>query len=200
MPLSLSNVTPKIYLLPPDGTIARQDFLGLLKDPGETWGAAYALTDSLLVSAVKRADRMGVPNHWLLDARQAAGAKEHVTLVGFKLTNGDVTLSTAGPTSTKPQTIMHHKVVVSRATDGGEDWCWIGSVNFSDTGWYQANAAVLFRSNEWARNVFIPWFETTRDWAKKHIPQQPDIAARWEEVEDVQVGTLEIPDWLQQGD
>jgi hypothetical protein len=67
---------------------------------------------------------------------------------------------------------MHTKAMVVRAPDAdGEDWCWIGSVNFSETGWLQANLAVLFRSNIWSRQVFIPWGERTRAWAREHVPQ-----------------------------
>jgi hypothetical protein len=54
--------------------------------------------------------------------------------------------------------------MVKEAVDGGEPWCWEGSVNFSDSGWFQGNSARLFRSKAWA-DAFIAQHELHREWA-----------------------------------
>src|SRR3954468_9908785 len=161
--LHLGKTDVDMYLLPMDGDAARLALVRQLKDSEETWGAAYVFTDPLLISTVRQSDRNGIPNHWLLDISQAIACKDKSTLDGLQLTSGDITLTTVGPTSYKPDAIMHHKLVVTRSKSG-DYVCWMGSVNFSEVGWLQANTAMSFYSDEWARNKFIPWFEQTREW------------------------------------
>lgn len=162
-----------IYTLPLDHQEARNSFLALLHAPGETWIADYGLTDEGLIQEVQAADQRGVPVHLLIDALQERGHQERPLIeeLANMLQHGEIIRSTAGPDSDRPREIMHDKVMITRANDGGEDWCWIGSVNFSGSGWSQANIGILFRSNAWSRDVFIPWFKRTSAWARYHVGQ-----------------------------
>ena len=180
MPLNLPGLDVVVFTLPLDGPSARDAFLRLLHSPGETWIADYGFTERDLVAEIEAADAAGVPVHLRLDRSQAAGHTESVVLAELapSLKHGDLTVTTAGPDSTSPSQIMHSKVLVTRDPDGGEDYCWVGSVNFSESGWLQANVAFLFRSNAWARQVFVPWFERTQKWAYDHVPQPSRGAGR----------------------
>ena len=172
MPLTIACPALQIYTLPADGPQAEADFLALLRSPGETFLADYGFDLPALVAEIEQIDAAGIPTHLLLDRSQAAGHAESPVLAAMlaRLAHTDVTLSTAGPDSRSPSQIMHTKGLVTRATDGGEAWCWLGSVNFSVPGWLQSNQAVCFRSDAYAA-VFIAWFERTRAWALAHIPQ-----------------------------
>jgi len=168
--LQLSKVDLTTYLLPGDGPQAHQDFLALLHNPGETWIAAYGFTDAQLIAELDAADRAGVAIHCLLDLTQAGGRSERAALQGLQLPRGDVTFATAGPRSKRSSQIMHSKIMVVRDPAGGPAHCWTGSVNFSESGWLQANCVTLFRSDEWA-DAFRCWFEEMRAWARLHVRQ-----------------------------
>jgi hypothetical protein len=172
MPLTIATDALTIYTLPADGDIARRDFLSLLHNPGEVFLADFGFTDAGLVAEIEQADAALVPGHAILDRVQSTGHTERVVLANMLplLRHWDVTISTAGPDSRSPSQLMHNKVMIVRATDGGEAWCWLGSINFSSGGWLEANTAVRFRSDAYAA-VFIAWFERTREWARVHIPQ-----------------------------
>lgn len=167
------GISFRVYTLPRDGNVARDDFISLLSQPGEVWVAGYGFTQLDLAEQLILADSNGVPVHLLLDAVQAAGrtAKPVVQSLQEKIVNGDVTLTSAGPASRRPSSIMHNKVMIVEDPDGGPDWCWLGSINFSESGWLQANTAVLFQDSRWSREDFIPWFNETRDWARSRVPQ-----------------------------
>lgn len=172
MPLTIATDDLTIYTLPADGDVARRDFLELLHNPGETFLADFGFTDSGLVAEMEQADAALVPGHAILDRSQSAGHTERTVLASMLplLKHWDVTISTAGPDSRSPSQLMHTKAMVVRATDGGQAWCWLGSINFSVGGWLEANNAVRFRSDAYAA-VFIAWFERTRSWAQRHVPQ-----------------------------
>lgn len=172
MAVELINQAMTVYTLPKDGDDARAVFLELLHSPGETWIADYGFTEADLCREIETADQNGIIVHLLLDRSQAAGSTERKVLADLiaQLKQSDVTITTAGPLSKSPSQIMHSKAMVVRATDGGEDWCWFGSVNFSESGWLQANVAARLRSNAWADD-FRAFFETTRAWAREKVPQ-----------------------------
>jgi hypothetical protein len=171
----------RIYTLPADGDVGHDDFMRLLLHPGQVWVADYSYAQDDLDESILRADGTGIPIHMLLNAVQAStpATRDRITKLRDGMKHGDLTLSTAGPLSPKPHYIMHDKVMVTEDPDGGEDWCWLGAVNFTTRGWKQANTAVLFRSSQWSRSIFIPWFEQTREWALRNIPQQPEVVAKF---------------------
>lgn len=173
MSLSLPNMALTVYTLPMDGAEAEARFLELLHAPGETWGAFYGTNMPALVAEIEQADAAGIPCHLIIDHIQASTPTDRLILAAMvpRLRHSDVTLSTAGPDSPSPSQIMHDKVLVTADPKGGEDWCWLGSVNFTRPGWLEANTATLFRSNAWSRGVFVPWFLRTRAWARAHVPQ-----------------------------
>lgn len=179
MSLVLPDVALTVYTLPMDGTEAQARFLELLHAPGETWIADYGFNLPALAAELEQADAAGVPVHLLLDHTESTTPTERRILAAMVplLRHGDVTISTAGPDSRSPSQIMHSKVLCTRDPAGGEDWCWLGSVNFTVPGWLESNTATLFRSDAWSRGVFVPWFERTRAWARAHVPQ---LAAKGE--------------------
>lgn len=170
--IELRDFESTIYLLPEDGPLARAVFVGLLKSPGETFISAYGFTEDDLINAIYAADSSGVAVHILLDHTQSCGRTEapKVKRLAESLKNGDVTITTAGVGSGCPSQIWHDKAMVVRATDGGEDFIWWGSVNFSDSGWDQGNIACLLRSTAFA-NALVAQVEAHISWARKHEPQ-----------------------------
>jgi len=173
MPVELHGMDVTGYVLPSDGPLGREHFLNLLHAPGETWIADYGFTEEDLCKEIEAADASGVAVHLLLDRTQSAGTTERKALAELSLAmvHGDITISTAGPLSQKSSEIMHSKVmIVDDMSGGSEPWCWVGSVNFSESGWYQANVAFLFRSSAFAAS-FLEFFEKTKTWAREHIPQ-----------------------------
>ncbi len=171
--MSLAINTPAtVYMLPRDGAEARCAFLGLLRSPGETWILDYGFTEADLIAEIEQNDAAGIAMHLLLDRSQSAGTAESKALAALsaKLVHGDITMTTAGPDSAGSSEIMHDKVMVVAASDGGQAHVWLGSVNFSESGWYQANTALLLRSDAMAQ-MLIDFFDRTRQWALEHVPQ-----------------------------
>jgi hypothetical protein len=166
------DVTETDYFLPEDGPAAEAAFLELLAKPGEAWVSAFGFTLQPLFDEILAADAKGVPIHLLLDHSQAMGHAEapKVKALAEGLHHGDLTVTTAGINSGAPRQIYHWKGMVVAAADGGEPFCWEGSVNFSGSGWMQGNSARLFRSEAWAA-VFVANFTAHRDWARRFEAQ-----------------------------
>ena len=165
MPLDLTLIT-RCYFLPEDGDEAKQEFLGMLHDPQETYIAAYGFTLTQLIDEIIAADKAGVAVHILLDHLQATGHSEAplVKHLHDSLTCGDLTITTAGPGGHSSSQIWHWKGMVVGSK------CWYGSVNFSDSGWNQGNGAQLFDAPLWASR-FIEQFKLHRAWALANEPQ-----------------------------
>src|SRR5260370_1329535 len=160
------------YFLPEDGKEAETQFLDLLNNPGETWICAFGFTLQPMFDAIKKADVAGVKIHILLDHTQEVGHAEapKVKDLVTSLKNGDVTVTTAGINNGKKSQIWHGKGIVVQAVDGGNNHCWEGSTNFSESAWFQGNSARIFRNDIWA-DTFIKQFELHRQWAQENEPQ-----------------------------
>lgn len=166
------TVTETCFFLPDDGDAAKSQFLALLHSSGETWISAYGFTLPELAAEIKVADANGVIVHLLLDHTQACGLAEKpiVQDLAATLLHGDITITTAGAGSHQTTQIHHWKAMVVDALDGGEPYCWRGSVNFSPSGFNQGNEASCFRSAIWA-GKFIATFDEHRNWAREHEAQ-----------------------------
>ena len=157
----------KDFFLPEDGEVARATFLELLAMPTETWGSFYGFNMKSAFDIIKSNDAKGVAYHLLLDYLQSQGPSAKPLLHDFNLAKkvSEITLTTAGVGSKKTSQIWHWKGFVKLAEDGGAPWCWEGSTNMSDSGWYQGNSCRLFRSQEWA-DEFRRQHKIHTDWAR----------------------------------
>lgn len=173
------TITERCFFLPDDGDAAKSQFLQLLHSPGETWVSAYGFSLAELVEEIKAADANGVLIHLLLDHTQACGPTEKAIVqdLAATLQHGDITITTAGQGSHQATQIHHWKSLVVDALDGGEPWCWRGSVNFSPSGFNQGNEASCFRSAIWA-GKFIAVFDEHRAWARLHEAQYQPYLSR----------------------
>jgi phosphatidylserine/phosphatidylglycerophosphate/cardiolipin synthase-like enzyme len=158
------------YLLPGDGTVARNDFLAHLMNPGETWIIAYAFTLPGMIQDLLQAHKQGIPLHLYLDYSQSIGKVERPAVQQLVTAGVEVTIGTS-PAGTR--FICHTKGIVSDAAKKGTAvWCWEGSTNFSEDAWQQVNTALVFSSQQW-RNEFVAQFEALRDfaWASERSTQ-----------------------------
>ena len=166
--VTLHGITLERYLLPEDGQAAQQRFLGLINSDNETYISAYAFDFAPMVDAIEKADAAGVCFHILIDHLQALGPHEHPEIVALaaKLQNSDLTITSAafGPRTSE---INHTKAVVDCAPGGCV--CLEGSVNFSASGWNQANTMEVYVSDE-AGQEFITRLKAHRDWARANHP------------------------------
>lgn len=192
--LKLFHLEEDNYFLPEDGELARAEFLRLVSMPTETWISGYGFTMRSVFDQLKANDAQNVPFHLLLDYTQSQGiyAKNNLKNLNRGKIVSDITLTTAGKASKRPSQLWHWKGMVKRADDGGDPYCWDGSVNFSASGWHQGNSARVFRSQAWA-DRFLQQFESTKAWAleqRKHyqatILQEglDDIDAYFAEIEN----------------
>lgn len=165
------SLTEDDYFLPEDGVEARERFLQLLGDFNEIWIAAFGFTLQPMFDDLKAADAAGKHIHLLLDHSQSTGRAEapKVKALAESLEHGDLTITTAGVNSGKPSQIWHFKAIVAKNSTG-DDICWEGSTNFSDSAWNQGNSARIFSSSSWA-DIFRMQFELHRAWARQFEPQ-----------------------------
>jgi phosphatidylserine/phosphatidylglycerophosphate/cardiolipin synthase-like enzyme len=153
------------YLLPEDGEAAEAQFLKNLKDPGETWIIAYSFTLVPMIDELLDAHSQGVPLHLYLDHSQSSGRAAKPVIEKLVDAGIEVTIGTSPEGS---RYICHTKGMVSdEDPQGGELFCWEGSVNFSASGWHQVNTAMTFSSPKW-RDEFVAQFEALREFAWTH--------------------------------
>jgi PLD-like domain len=146
------------FLLPGDGRAAEQLFLKHLRDPNEMWIIAYSFTLIPMINEIIKNSKSGDPIHIYLDWSQSKGAAEAVQVKRLVDAGVEVTIGTS-PEGTSY--ITHTKGFVC---DDSPPQCWEGSVNFSSSGWFQVNTAMVFRSQTW-RNQFVAQFNSLRDFA-----------------------------------
>jgi hypothetical protein len=157
MPFQIT-ATITCYLLPEDGTVAQQEFLNHVSDPGETYIIAYAFTLVPMIDDLIAAHNNGVPLHIFLDHTQSEGALQKPDVQRLIDAGVEVTIGTS-PAGT--QYICHTKGV---ASNDNPVWCWEGSTNFSESAWSQVNTVMVFSSQEWYDN-FVNQFEQIRQYA-----------------------------------
>ena len=169
--IDLINQKETDYFLPEDGDISHDKFMELMSMPTETWVSGYGFNMKSVFELMKANDSKGVPYHLLLDYVQSQGTTAKPLLKDFNETKtvSDITLTTAGIGSKRTSQIWHWKGIVKAANDGGEPWCWEGSVNFSDSGWTQGNSCRVFRSQVWA-DVFRDQHAKHKAWAIENHP------------------------------
>lgn len=164
------TITETDFFLPKDGAAAQAAILNSCANLGvgdEVYLAAYSYTWPPLLAALEKDAKAGAKIHVLLDRSQSETPSEKKILPAFiaALPGGDVTLTTAGPESTRPSAIWHWKsfIVLKKGT---EPLCWEGSLNFTTDGFNEGNSARIFHSKEWAAE-FIAEFKTVQTWAAK---------------------------------
>ena len=155
MPLTIDITNEVDFFLPDDRVQANAAVLAILHDPGDTYIDCYGLSNDQMVDEIILADSQGVNIDIACDHIQACGLTTKAALqriiAAFKIRGkSHVTITTAGPLSDVPGQIYHKKVIVSKATDGGEDWCIEGSWNLTNPASSEANTLRIFRSNAWA--------------------------------------------------
>ncbi|TLZ58342.1 MAG: hypothetical protein E6K17_01140 [Methanobacteriota archaeon] len=146
------------YLLPGDGTAAKAQFLQHLGDSGEMYITAYGFTLQPMIDQFIANHATGDLLHIYLDHSQSAGAAEKPQVQRLVDAGIEVTIGTSPEGS---QYICHTKGIVCLDRP---PWCWEGSVNFSESGWHQVNTAMVFSSDDWARN-FVDQFKQLRQFA-----------------------------------
>jgi phosphatidylserine/phosphatidylglycerophosphate/cardiolipin synthase-like enzyme len=157
MPFQMT-ATITCYLLPADGTVAEQELLNHISDPGETYIIAFSFTLVPLIDDLISAHQNGVPLHIFLDHSQSEGALQAGQIQRLIDAGIEVTIGTS-PAGV--QYICHTKGVVS---NDDPVWCWEGSTNFSESAWFQVNTAMVFSSQAWYDN-FVAQFEQIRQYA-----------------------------------
>jgi hypothetical protein len=180
MPINLTGLSETDYFLPDDGVLAKSDFLKVLRIPAETWLYVFAFNMPDLYAEILDIDVAGIPVHMLVDHTQSTTPGEHLGLLKFaaNLKVSDVTITTAGIGSNTTGAISHSKAIVSRALDGGEMYCFEGSVNMSDTAWSQAQTFRMFRSDLWG-STLVAHFNEHKQWAlAKHPEWQIAVGGR----------------------
>lgn len=163
------------YFLPEDGAVAKQDILNLLKTGNikEIYICAYNFSQTDIFAAIKDLDAKNIPIYMLLDNVQAHGPSEWNSLIELHKTlqHATITLTTAGANSPVPGTIWHSKAFTVTYNDGTAPYNWMGSVNFSDTGFDQGNTARKWRDQEWS-DTFIQQWHVHNDWALQNRPEK----------------------------
>ena len=134
-----------MLLLPDDGVEARQQFLDLLNSPRETWIVAYSFTMADFTQEIIAAHQAGVPIHIYLDNSQSGGTMEKPQVQALVAAGVEVTIGTSTAGSAY---ICHDKAVTT--TDGR---CFVGSCNFSVTGWKQVNAIFQFTDAQYHQHL-----------------------------------------------
>lgn len=197
--ITLENLTEDNYFLPEDGEIARAKFLELVAIPTEGWISSYGFTMPEVFQVLSRNEDKGIGTHLLLDYTQSRGRtavpliKEHAR----HITKGGLTLTTAGINSKRTSQIWHFKAMVKEAPDGGEPWCWDGSVNMSASGWDQGNMARVFRSKQWA-DVFRKQHAEHTQWARQHMAEKQVSAMSVEDSIDAYFDSIDKENNTQQ--
>jgi len=153
------TTTVDCYLLPEDGTAAKDVFLEHLKDPYEMWIVAYSFTLVPMIDEIIANAAGGAPIHIYLDLSQSSGAAEKPQVARLVAAGVEVTIGTS-PAGTSY--ITHTKGMT--CSDTPVPWCWEGSVNFSASGWLQVNTAMFFHSQAW-HDAFVAQFDSLRDYA-----------------------------------
>jgi hypothetical protein len=161
MSFTIEDTVFTCHLLPQDGPEAKDMFLNHLMNPGETWIIAYGFTMEQVVQDLIAAHRADVPLHLYLDHSQAGGKTEEPVVQALVDAGVEVTIGTSPAGS---RFICHTKGVV--VAEDPAAWCWEGSVNFSQDGWFQVNTALVFNSNAW-RDQFVAQFNALRAFAWK---------------------------------
>lgn len=132
-------------LLPDDGGAAEQRFLSLLGAGHETVMVVYAFTLKAMVAAIEAAS--STKFHIYADHSQApVGGKDYANLKALAaLPHVEVTIGTSNAGKAY---ICHDKALTNANGD-----CFVGSCNFSETGWKQVNAIFEFNDLQYARNL-----------------------------------------------
>lgn len=144
-------------LLPDDGKAAEQRFLALLTSGAETWMIVYAFTLSAMIQDIAAQAARGTKFHIYADRSQEVANKEQGRFAPLLATgNVDITIGTS--TAGKAY-ICHDKAMVNR--DGA---CFVGSCNFSLSGWQQVNAIFEFTDLAYAANL-VKQFNTLVNYA-----------------------------------
>jgi hypothetical protein len=168
--ITLTDFSEDNYFLPEDGMAARQAFLDILSVPGPCYVHAFGFNMPEAFAILADLEARGYPQHLLLDYTQSRGtsAVGLVTKYASVVSQGSLTLTTAGAGSRLTSQIWHSKAVTKIPEDGSEPICWEGSVNMSASGWYQGNTARVFRSKAWS-DAMIAQYTVHRAWAREHM-------------------------------
>jgi hypothetical protein len=91
------TITAKVecFLLPGDGTAAKQLFLKHLKDPHEMWITAYAFTLVPMIDEIIANSKSGDPIHIYLDWSQSKGRTEATQIKRLIAGGVEVTIGTS---------------------------------------------------------------------------------------------------------
>jgi hypothetical protein len=162
------------YFLPEDGKIASAKLFQIFNDFDIRciYIEAFGFNMNDLLSTILKLDNEKIPVHILADYMQARSPGSWEKLVDFKksLKYGTITLTTAGVGSDLPSVIFHTKSF-SVLFNNKPPLNWSGSVNFSDSGFKQANTVFVFESEVWS-GEFINHFNVHKEWALEHIPHK----------------------------
>lgn len=158
--------------MPEDSDIAQKQLLDQFEnsDLKAVYIKAYTLNWDDLFDKIKFIDQKGIPVYILTDYMQARTPSSWEKIVELHkfLKNGEIILTTAGG-ERMPSQIWHSKAISFVSKDICQNWC--GSVNFSNSGFYQGNTASLFESEIWSKE-FIDHFEKHKKWALSEQPQK----------------------------
>lgn len=130
-------------LLPGDGAAAEQRFLALVSSGEELWIIAYGFTLPAMIADLLAAHKAGTAVHLYLDHTQSAGATEAPLVKELVDAGLEVTIGTS---TDGKRYICHDKALVTRSGK-----CFVGSCNFSASGWHQVNAIFEFADVNYAR-------------------------------------------------
>ncbi len=176
MPVKI-NDNETDFWTPGEAKDAQDALLSLIQGATtELYTSDYAFCWVPLWEALQVADKRGVKVHVLVDLSQSARIWSQLQAFRASLTQGDVTVTTAGPTSPRPSQINHTKAMWTP-----EGVCWEGSVNFSMSGWEESNTCRLFTSVAWAQ-MATALFISLREWALTHVKQLDTAGPTREEL------------------
>lgn len=148
------------FQFPEDAQEARVELLSHWREsPCETWIRAYAFTMSDLAAAVVEANKVA-PQHVYMDRSQYDENLEQKTLAKQLVAEGvEVTIGTSPAGA---DYIAHTK-----AWFRADGLCWEGSLNFSESAWYQVNTAFCFLCPAW-RDMMLAAFHRDVAYAWEH--------------------------------
>ncbi len=187
MPIVIDVIGETDHFLPEDRTPAHEGVLFVLHSPGDTYIGCFGFSDNDYATQVITADALGVNISIACDKREAATPTcrpilQRIVDAFAKRGKSTVTITTAGPLSNVPGEIYHNKIMVSKATDGGEDYCVEGSTNFTHPACSEANTLRIFRNNVWAAKAIsdhiavCQWANTNHpDWQLKPTSAAPVV-------------------------
>ena len=159
-----------IYILPEDGTIAKESLLQLFDLPNIeiVYINAYGITLDSLVEKIKQLDDQKIPVHILSDYMQSRGKSAWEIAKDLKqyLKYGSITLTTAGINIKNSSAIYHHKNLTIRFKDQ-TPINFLATANFSNSSWEQGNVCTTFSSQEFSDNI-VEYFNTHKQWALKN--------------------------------